>query len=118
MKESCITHTHNGTWVSTNNFSMQCLSDYTDSPCKDWFRLYKCSNYIIVCSNQRVCTRNDLHFIPIGEVKLCVEQCEMTALCGPVAIPEEHLKVRKPGVSFVVQQGFTVVCESIEAVTV
>ena len=40
-----------------------------------------------------MCTQNNLHFIPIDDVKFCVEQCEATTFCGPVEIPEDHLKV-------------------------
>ena len=32
-------------------------------------------------------------FLPVGEVRRCVDQCAEQTMCGTVVIPEDHLKV-------------------------
>ena len=33
-------------------------------------------------------------FVPFGDPRECVSQCQNPPMCGPIQIPEEHLKVR------------------------
>ena len=32
-------------------------------------------------------------FLPVGEVRRCVNQCSPQTTCGPIIVPEDHLKV-------------------------
>lgn len=34
-----------------------------------------------------------LFVIPIGEVRECFNECLPQTTCGPIAVPEDHLKV-------------------------
>ena len=42
--------------------------------------------------NDRDCSGGTF-FIPIGEVRECVNECLPQTMCGPIVIPEDHLKV-------------------------
>ena len=39
-------------------------------------------------------------FLPVGEVRRCVNQCSPQTTCGPIVIPEDHLKVASRGVLY------------------
>ena len=43
-------------------------------------------------NNDRDCSGGTF-FVPVGEVRECVNECLPQTTCGPIVIPEDHLKV-------------------------
>ena len=47
-----------------------------------------------MCFIDRDCSSGTF-FLPVGEVRRCVDQCAPQTMCGPIVVPEDHLKVVK-----------------------
>lgn len=60
--------------------------------------LAKCEEFVIISRNDTFTSHSrdcvgGTFLVPIGDVRRCVQQCEVNTTCSVITIPEDHLKV-------------------------